>query len=793
MKPLIRLILPALIVLLFAPRLSAQNATQNIKGQITDKQSKEVLSGAVVVIVGFESRYAAVSDASGNFILQNIPSGRYDLKIKYIGYKEIILNNIQVTTGKEVILEIELEENVSTLSEVVVSGTKKNETLNEMSSVSARSFSTEEVNRYAGGRSDPSRLAANFAGVSSPDDSRNDLVIRGNSPVGVLWRIEGLNVPNPNHFSTIGTTGGPVSSLNTNVLKNSDFFTSAFPSEYGNATAGVFDLGFRKGNAGKREHMLQFGALTGLEAMTEGPINKKKGSSYLIAYRYSFTGFAQALGLSIGTTATPFYQDVAFKISSGESKLGRFTLFGLGGKSKISFAHDKLDTTDLFADPTRDSYFTSDLGLAGVKHFIRTGKQSYISTVLGATYAASVYNEDTISATDQKAARVLENTVKQIRYILNTSYNSKISPRLFVKFGIIEELIRLDLFYRAREYYPDWVQFWDFNDYTSLVQAYAHAKYSFTGKLVLNAGLHAQYLTLNGSRALEPRLGLKYLAGRNQTLSVGYGMHAQMQPTDVYFYRSLQSDGSYVQSNKNLDFTRSHHFVIGYDLLPAKDWRIKSEIYYQILTDVPVTIVSGSFSMLNNGASFQPNENSFLQNSGTGKNYGVELTLEKFFSMGYYGLFTATLYESKYQGSDKIERNTAFNGKYVYNILAGKEFKLGKNKRNTWSIDVKLTRAGGRHFTPVDLAASQIVGQEVLKGDAYAFSERNPAFFRLDVKTGITLNSRKRKLSQSLFFDVQNVTDNKNVFAQRYNPVTNKINTAYQIGLFPNFVYRLQF
>ena len=152
----------------------------------------------------------------------------------------------------------------------------------------------EEVNRYAGGRSDPSRLAANFAGVSSPDDSRNDIVIRGNSPTGVLWRIEGLNVPNPNHFSTIGTTGGPFSAINTNVLKNSDFFTSAFPSEYGNANAGVFDLGFRSGNSDKREHTIQFGALTGLEAMTEGPINKSKGSSYLIAYRYSFTGIPRA-------------------------------------------------------------------------------------------------------------------------------------------------------------------------------------------------------------------------------------------------------------------------------------------------------------------------------------------------------------------------------------------------------------------------------------------------------------------------------------------------------------------
>ena len=197
--------------------------------------------------------------------------------------------------------------------------------------------------------------------------------------------------------------------------------------------------------------------------------------------------------------------------------------------------------------------------------------------------------------------------------------------------------------------------------------------------------------------------------------------------------------------------------------------------------------------MLNAGAGFQPNNQGNLTNSGTGTNYGVELTIEKFYSKGYYGLVTGPLYESKYEGSDKIERNTAFNGKYVYNVLVGKEFKFGKGKKNSISIDAKLTRAGGRFYTPVDLAASQMARQQVEKGDEYAFSERNTDFFRLDIKTGVTFNSAKKKISQSLYFDIQNVTNNKNVFALRYNPVSNSINTAYQIGLFPNFVYKIQF
>jgi len=773
--------------------INAKSQTQTIRGTVIDKQSQATIPGVNILIIGSDPIKGSITDIDGHFKLNDINPGRYDLKVTYLGYKEIVLPSVVVTAGKEVVLDIALEENVNSLKEIVVSGTKKNETNNEMTTTSARSFSMEEVNRYAGGRSDPSRLAANFAGVSSPDDSRNDIVIRGNSPTGVLWRIEGLNVPNPNHFSTIGTTGGPVSAINTNVLKNSDFFTSAFASEYGNANAGVFDLGFRSGNSEKREHTIQFGALTGIEAMTEGPINKSNGSSYLIAYRYSFTGFAQTLGIPVGTTATPFYQDISFKINSGTSKIGKFTLFGLGGKSKIEFLHNKIDSTDLFADATTDSYFTSDIGVVGLKHFIRVGSKSYFNTIIGATYAASNFDLDTISKTTEISSRTVENKTTRTHYSANTSFNSKINSKLFIKIGAMLELMNMNLFYRNKESNGAWNQIWDYNDYTSLVQAYAHAKYNFTDKLTLNAGVHAQLLTLNNSNSVEPRVGLKYQLNERNTISVGYGMHSQMQPTDVYFYRELKVDGTYDQSNKDLKFTKSQHFVLGYDVLPAKDWRIKVEVYYQMLSNIPVTKTASSFSMLNAGASFNPNEQGYLKNTGTGTNYGTELTIEKFFSRGFYGLITGTFYESKYKGSDNVERNTAFNGKFVYNILLGKEFKVGKEKRNAISFDVKMTQAGGRYYTPVDLTASQAAQQEVLSDDSLAFSKRNSNFFRLDIKMGYTMNSKKRKLSQSIFFDIQNVTNNKNVFAERYNPKTNKINTAYQIGFFPNFTYKVEF
>ena len=778
----------------FTETVKAQSPTQTIRGTVIDKQSQATLPGVNILIMNSNPPKGSATDVDGKFKITDVNPGRYDLKITYLGYKEIIMPNVDVSSGKEVVLDIGMEENIKTLKEVEIKATKKNETQNQMATVSARSFSMEEVNRYAGGRSDPSRLAANFAGVSSPDDSRNDIVIRGNSPTGVLWRIEGLNIPNPNHFSTIGTTGGPVSAINTNVIKNSDFFTSAFPAEYGNANAGVFDLGFRTGNAEKRENTFQLGALTGVEAMTEGPINKEKGSSYLVAYRYSFTGVAQKIGIPIGTTATPFYQDISFKINGGLTKIGRFTLFGLGAKSNINFLHNKIDSADLFANPSKDSYFTSSIGLIGLKHAIKVNEKSYFNTVIGATYNGSNFLEDNVSKTTPVLIkRDLENKTSQLHYSLNTSFNSKINSRLFIKIGAIAEIINLNLNARVLDSNDVWNQYWDYKNYTNLIQGYVQAKYRFNDKLTLNTGIHTQWLTLNNSSTIEPRVGLKYQLTEKSTVSAGYGMHSQMQPTDVYFYRSLKADGTYDQTNKNLGFTKSQHFVIGYDILPVKDWRIKTEVYYQLLSNVPVTDTLSSFSMLNAGASFNPNTQGYLKNKGTGTNYGAELTIEKFFSQGYYALLTGSLYQSKYKGSDGVEHNTAFNGNYVYNILAGKEFKVGKAKRNAISLGVKMTQAGGRYYTPVDLTASQAAQTQVLKGDAYAYSERNPDFFRLDIKAGFVLNSGKRKISQSWSLDIQNVTNNKNVFAQRYNPITNQINTAYQIGFFPNFIYKIQF
>ena len=777
------------IVLTFIATISfAQNNKQNIRGVVVDKLSQSPIYGATVQIAN--SQKTTITDAKGIYSFSELNPGRYDIKVTYAGYKEFLLPTIMVASGKETIVDISLEENFTNLRDVLVKSSNKAASINKMATVSARTFSMEEVNRYAGGRSDPARLAANFAGVSTPDDSRNDIVIRGNSPTGVLWKIDGMNVTNPNHFASIGTTGGAVSALNTNVLKNSDFFTSAFPAEYGNANAGVFDIGFRNGNNKKRETTLQLGVITGLEATTEGPINKDKGSSYLVGYRYSLAGIAQSMGINIGTTATPTYQDLSFKLNSGTSKIGKFSLFGIIGASTINLERGGNSNT-LYGNGNQAD-FASKLGIIGLNHFKQINTNSYFSSTIGLNYSnTAVTNYGFDRTTLSSYEREVSNTAKT-GYNFSTSYNSKINSRLFVKIGVDNQLLGLDLNYKTKQRTADsFKQIWDYNSQTNLAQAYAQIKYNLSEKITVNTGIHAQKFFLNKSTSVEPRVGLKYDINNKNSVTFGYGLHSQMQPINVYFLQTQNADGTYSYNNKNLDFTKSNHFVIGYNLQPAQDWRIKTELYYQNLYNVPVNTFSSSYSMLNTGAGFKTDLEDNLINKGTGKNYGVELTLEKFFSKGYYGLFTSSIYDSKYTGSDGIERNTAFNGKYVFNILAGKEWNVGAGKRNKTSIDFKFTNAGGRYYTPIDLIGSQNSDREQLSTNVY--STQYPNYFRMDLKLGYTFNSKAKRVSQTLSLDLQNLTNQNNVFSQSYDNRNQTVSWKYQLGFFPNFVYKIQF
>lgn len=776
--------------------------TQTVRGTIKDMDSQTPLPGVNVILIDSDPFQGGVTDMDGNFRIDAVPVGRQNFLIKFIGYKSQTIPNVLVTAGKQVVLNVQLEESVEALDEVVITAdSDKDRPNNEMAKVSARTFSLEEVTRFSGGRNDVARLATNFAGVSAANDSRNDIVVRGNSPTGLLWRVEGLPIGTTNHFATLGTTGGPVSALNTNLLRTSDFLTGAFPAEYGNANAAVFDVKFRNGNTEKLEFTGQVSAFSGAEAMVEGPMKFNKGASFLVSYRYGIASLA-----ATGTSAVPYYQDLSFKFNFGETKLGRFELFGMGGTSSIDFLGDEIEEDDLFADPSSDSFVENQLGLVGLNHTILFENKSYLKTTVGATLMASYFDQDNFVDDDRNTKyRATEADDEEMRYTLSSQYNRKFNARFNLRAGGLVEIYQLNSLVRDRDMrveipdengdgIPDYfITVRDVNEATPLTQLYAQGEYKFTDQLSWTFGVHGQFLEFTGDAMVGPRTALSYQIRPKHRLSLAYGLHGQMTPLPILLYEEPNEAGDYVRTNDELAFTKSHHMVLGYDYKPSASWRFKAEAYVQSIFDVPVERTPSSYSVLNEGGDFVFDERGSLVNEGIGMNYGIEFTAEKFFSNGYYGLATVSLFESTYEGSDGIERSTAFNNNYVANALFGKEWPIGKEKRNVITFDTKVTYSGGRPFTPIDIDATRANGGREVLIEELAYSETYSDYFRWDVKFGFRLNGKKSKVSHQFFVDLQNVTNRENIFVERYNPVTDEINDVNQIGFFPDVMYRIQF
>jgi hypothetical protein len=789
LKKTANLFLVPLGLLFMTPNAFGQS-TQTIRGRITDDINQSGLIGVTVRLDG-EGTLGSTTDENGNFRIERAPLGRQTLIISYIGYETQAIPNIIVTAGKEVILNVSLRESVNELSEITVTSSATNDktaTNNDLAMVSARAFNTDDTRRYAGAIGDPSRMAANFAGVIGGNDARNDIVVRGNSPTGMLWQLEGLNIPNPNHFGSMVSTGGPVSMLNNNNLDKSDFMTSAFPAQYGNATAGVFDLRLRNGNNEKTELMGQIG-FNGFEFGAEGPFSKKSEASYIVNYRYSTLGLFKTLGIDFGTgSSVPLYQDLNFKLTFPTAGNGKISVFGLGGTSEIDLLGSEADLeneNNLYGSENIDAYPRYRTGIAGISYERTLSSKTYARLVAGISHSRESFTNDSLVRNTQQEVigRYLFRQAKYgtTKYSLNLLTRTKFSSKNSLTSGIMADITNFDLYQREifANVSRDTVRL-DMADKTTLLQFYSTWKHRFNNHWSFQVGGHAQYYDLNKEWAVEPRAGLQYVTGDGKkSISLGYGLHNQIQNITTSYVQTRTGDQT-VLTNKDLGFSTSNHLVLTYDWSITDNLRLKAETYYQSLRNIPVERTPSSYSAINTGASFGPSSIDSLVNQGTGTNYGVELTLERFFNKGYYFLFTTSIFNSRYKGSDNIERNTAYNTNLVFNALAGKEWEVKPG--HFLSVNLKLTTIGGPYLTPINFALSQERGRTVYYEDM-AYSERQRAYFRTDLRVSFRKEYKKSTLEASL--DFQNLTNQQNIFQQSYNPRTNTIITAYQQPFFP--------
>jgi len=773
--------------------VNGQKPTQVLKGVVIDKETQNPLSGTNVIILNSSPSIGTITNASGKFRL-SVETGRVSIKFSFLGYEDVVINDVLIGSGKEVDLNIEMLEKIIQTKEVVINGSKRNNAaLNQMASISTQTIRTDDALRYAGGFYDPSRIVNAFAGVATANsDESNDIVIRGNSSRGLLWRLEGIEIPNPNHFSDgQGGSGGAYSAISSNVISNFDFFTGAFPAEYGNAVSGVIDLNLRKGNSEKHEFAFQTGMI-GAEFSGEGPLKKESGASFLLDARYANFSILNSLKLiDLGSTNyAPRSTDMVFNINLPNEKRGTLNIFGFYGSS----AYGKLAIHNPSAWWTSEDRWeemqTQGSVVLGIKHLYTIPSGSgYVRSVAAYTYFYDNYSEGYV---DSSFIRT-NNNYHNYRYPalrLSILLNEKLSPKITIRTGINLNYLGArmdDLNLNAKGFYDTLV-------YPKgsglLCQFYAQVKSRISENFEINSGVHILSFSVNGDKSIEPRAGFRWQFAPGLYFNTGVGLHSRAESFTVYYSRIKNSSGMFDTDNKDLGYSKSFQFVSGIDIAISENSSLRVEAYNQHLFEIPIVYKSTStYSAINSSEALPLSD---LSNKGLGFNRGIELTLEKSYTRNYYYLFTLSLLNSKFMPGDGQWYNTYYNTNYVSNLLAGKDFYFGKNKRNSIGINAKYLIRGGYRYTPVDMLKS-IKSKKIIYNTGQTYGAQLPEFVRID--SGLSFRKNMPGFSWIIMLDVQNLTDRKNVFSKKFSYLPGQIitNNEYSIGAVPVFDFRIEF
>ncbi|MEM9052296.1 MAG: TonB-dependent receptor [Bacteroidota bacterium] len=771
-----------------------QSNTQKIKGKVIDQMTGEPLIGATVVIEGSEPLIGTVTDVEGNYTLENVKLGRNVVVVSFIGYKQIRIPEILVTAAKPFLLDISLEDNIANMDVVVVTAQSGKEALNSMATVSARSFTIEESSRLAGGLSDPSRVAYNFAGVtfSSPQD--NGVVIRGNSPSNVLWRLNGLDVSGAAHFGGGNLAGaGLISIYSANILRGSDFFTGAFPAEYANATAGVFDINFRKGNSEEVQHSAQLGLL-GVDLSSEGPLSKGGKSSYLVNYRHGFIGY---YGAAAGGTE-PHYQDLSFNLNFPTEKSGEFSLWGIGGVSSIKSPFreyseefdEATNTSNIklreYESDFLDSEIDFAMGAIGLNHKLLIGKSAFLSSNIG--YTSTLYDNETVFFEEDGETlntgtlhphyrrRNVENKIE-----FASRLNSQLTERLSNRTGVRANLLQTESHSLGVDQPMDPLEeYFSIEGNTYSVNAFTQFKYMLATNIDLNVGLSSTKFGLANELTLEPRVGFKWQYLPFAQLGLAYGRHSKHEELKTYFYTNTETGRP-----NELRLSKADHYVASLGFSLSKNLSLTVEGYYQSLFDVP-TIEGTSISFANYTTLWEVNGP--ITNNGTGRNVGVDLTLERVMDKGFYYLFTASVFDSKYEDAQQIKRNTLFNRNWITSLAVGKEFVV--KEKNLLGINLNATYMGGGRLTPF-LQQESLAAQDVIYDTDRLFEiQSDPEIW---LNAGVTYKINKSKSTRTWGLDFQNALLTEQVAGYKYNFRDNTIDEDKVFFILPNLYYKIEF
>ncbi|MFV0331231.1 MAG: TonB-dependent receptor [Dysgonomonas sp.] len=759
-----------------------------LRGIVVDNASGETLPSVTITVLNSYPPKGVISDEEGNFSIDNLPVGRYDIQASYIGYEPMTFREILISSAKEVFITIQLKENLNALQEIVIEPkVNKQEPLNNIATASARMLSVEEASRYAGGYDDPARLVTSFAGVAG-NVSSNGIAIRGNSPQFLQWRLEGVEIPNPTHFPDItGVGGGILTALSSQVLGNSDFFTGAFPAEYDNALSGVFDMQLRNGNRWDYEHTAQIGTM-GIDLSSEGPLKKGGQASYLFNYRYATMALADDLfpGL-LGNASGMRYQDLSFKLNFPTKRAGTFSVWGIGVIDRFKNSEEEDVNKWETVEDNSSAKFNQTMGAGGIGHKYFFNNSTYLKSALAVSYNKNDLSVDLLDK-DMVPTRVNDMEGTNWNVSLSSYLNKKFSSKHTNRTGVKMTRLAYDMDYNISPSYPNaflpMENFAKSDGSTYFASAFTNSTIRLNNELTTNVGLNAQYFHLNKKWNAEFRFGIKWQAQPKHSFALAYGQHSRHEKLDYYFVTTPATGSELV--NKKLDFAKAHHVVLSYDWAISENTHLKIEPYFQYLYDVPVARDS-SFSIINHRDWYL---NTALVNEGKGKNYGVDVTFERYLADGYYYLFTASVFESRYTGGDGIWRNTRLNRNYLFNALGGKEWKLGRQKQNILGVNLRLSLQGGDRYSPIDEAASQ-AEQDAVYDTSKAYEKQlSPAFIS---NFTVSYKMNKKNLAHEFAIKMINATGYKEYEGHIYNYRKKEVEMSRSAVVMPNISYKIEF
>ncbi len=755
-----------LLLLLIAPAVvfSQKSYDGIIRGTIIDAETQSPVEDAVIEILNTGDK--TNTDSTGNFFFQNLKYDSYQIKISRSGYDPLIKSDLIVYASKplELIIKLNSKGIITDQIDVEANYFQKSSDVN----ISSLNLDFEEIRRAPGATEDISRMIQTIPGVSIGNDQRNDIIVRGGSPAENLILIDGIEIPNINHFGTDGSTSGAIGFINVKFIQETGILTGGFPSTFGDKLSSVIDINFREGSKKKFYSDINL-SIAGFGGIFEGPLSEK--GSYMFSVRRSYL---ELIKNSIRLTSVPNYWDFNLKADYEISPKDKITLIGLLGLDKIDFSEESAEN-----NPYGNSQDDQKTFAAGI-NYKKLFKKGFIQTVLSDSYTDNYI----VQIDGQTALIKFENKANNNEIILKSDLNYQLSSNLSLNTGIggkyagIKNYLFLKGDTNAAGFVFDTI---NADSKFNAVKLFGHANLTskfLKDRLVVNTGLRLDYFDyIRLKTYFSPRIGASYKITPVTSLNAAAGIYYQ---SPEYIWLSSHPD------NKNLNSIRSDHYILGLDHFFSGDLKATVELFYKNYKDYPVWKDIPTYILIDGGTEFGPNIVGEAVSAGTGYVKGIDVSLQKKLSSqkGLYGIINYSYINTGFTALAGGEKPGAFDPGHQFTLIAGYQFSSG------WLAGLKFKYSGGRPFTPLDYDASKRVNREVYATDDFN-SARYPYYMRIDMRVDKKFDFSKASLV--CYIELQNLFDRENIYSYYWNEDNKKPGTIYQWAFFPVGGISIQF